>query len=79
MLTDKKKASNNRYFDKCDSIQIRPKLHKGQAIRAAAVAAGQSVQAYILQAVRERMERDGRADLAAELERDTPAPTQDKP
>ena len=77
MLTDKKKASNNRYFDRCDSIQIRPKLHKGQAIRAAAAAAGQSVQAYILQACAVRMEQDGRADLAAELERDAPTPAQD--
>ncbi len=38
---------------------IRPTKEEGQAIRNAAKEAGQSVQAYILQAVRERMERQG--------------------
>lgn len=78
-VTEAKRRNNDKYNAKCDPIQIKPLKHKGQAIRTAAADAKQSVQAYILQAVRERMERDGRADLAAELERDTPAPTQDKP
>ena len=37
---------------------IRPTKEEGAAIRAAAASVGQSVQAYILQAVRERMERE---------------------
>lgn len=37
---------------------IRPTKDEGATIRAAAASAGQSVQAYVLQAVRERMERE---------------------
>ena len=40
-----------------DNIMIRPTKEQGQQIRKAAAAAGQSVQAYILQAVEERMEK----------------------
>ncbi|MCD8128827.1 MAG: hypothetical protein LUD54_04545, partial [Oscillospiraceae bacterium] len=57
-ISEKKKQSNNRYIAKCDSIQIRPPKATGAAIRQAAAAAGQSMQSYILQAVRERMVRD---------------------
>ena len=58
-ISDKKKESNARYTEKCDYINIRPLKPEGEKIRSAAVAAGQSLQGYILQAVRERMERDG--------------------
>ncbi len=58
-ISDKKKISNSRYIAKCDSIQIRPPKERGDEIRAAAAAAGQSMQSYILQAVRERMEKEG--------------------
>lgn len=40
------------------NIMVRPSKEDGAAIRAAAAAAGQSVQAYVLQAVSERMERE---------------------
>lgn len=43
---------------KCDAITIRPRKDKGRLIRAAAEAAGQPLQRYIMQAVDERMERD---------------------
>ena len=42
-----------------DRLSINPTKEEGAAIRAAAAAAGQSNQQYILQAVRERMEREG--------------------
>lgn len=58
-ISDKKKESNARYTEKCDYINIRPLKPEGEKIRSAAAAAGQSLQGYILQAVRERMERDG--------------------
>lgn len=58
-ISDKKKISNSRYIAKCDSIQIRPPKERGDEIRAAAAAAGQSMQSYILQAVRERMAKEG--------------------
>lgn len=59
MVSEKKRASLDRYNATCDYISIRPKKEIGQEIRAAAEAAGQSLQGYILQAVRERMEREG--------------------
>lgn len=40
-----------------DNIMIRPTKEHGQRIRDAAEAAGQSVQAYILEAVDKRMEK----------------------
>ncbi len=56
---EKKRITNDRYNSKCDNINIRPIKAQGQKIREAAAAAGQSLQGYILQAVAERMERDG--------------------
>lgn len=53
----KKRITNDRYNSKCDRIVIQPVKETGQAIRGAA--AGQSLQGYILQAIAERMERDG--------------------
>ena len=58
-ISEKKKITNSRYIAKCDSIQIRPPKERGDEIRAAAAAAGQSMQSYILQACAERMTRDG--------------------
>ena len=47
-----------RCQQKTDSIMLRPYLAEGQAIRQAAIRAGQPVSVYILDAVRERMNRD---------------------
>lgn len=55
-----KLASNAAHLAKLDRIVVQPYADEGQAIRAAAAAAGQSLQGYILQAVRERMEREVR-------------------
>ncbi len=57
-ISEKKKASNARYDEKCDIIYLKPLKARGAAIRAAAAASGQSLQGYILQAVEERMERE---------------------
>lgn len=54
-----KRRNNDNYNAKCDYISIRPLKPQGAAIRAAAADAGQSLQGYILQAVKERMDRDG--------------------
>lgn len=59
-VTQAKRRNNDNYNAKCDSIMIRPLKPEGAAIRAAAAAAGQSLQGYILQAVRERMAQEGR-------------------
>ena len=54
----KKRASNDRYNEKCDIIYLKPIKERGAAIRAAAAASDQSLQGYILQAVEDRMRRE---------------------
>ena len=58
MSTEAQKRASTNYNRKQDNIMIRPTKEEGATIRAAAASAGQSVQAYVLQAVRERMERE---------------------
>ena len=60
-LSAKKAITDKRHQSKLDRMVIQPYKAEGITIRAAAAAAGQSLQGYILQAVRERMERDGRS------------------
>ncbi len=55
-ISNAKRAGNDRYNAKCDTIQIRPILEQGAEIRAAAQSAGQSLQGYILQACRAAMD-----------------------
>ncbi len=58
-VSEARRRTNDAYNKKCDYINIRPLKPEGAAIRAAAAAAGQSLQGYILQACAERMQRDG--------------------
>ena len=58
-VSETKRRNNDAYNAKCDSIAVQPVKPVGADIRAAAAYAGQSVQGYIMQAVRERMTRDG--------------------
>ena len=58
MSTEAQKRASTNYNRKQDNIMARPTKEEGAAIRAAAASAGQSVQAYVLQAIRERMERE---------------------
>lgn len=55
----KKENHRQRHLAKLDVIRVQPYKNQGAAIRAAAAAAGQSLQGYILQAVRARMEQEG--------------------
>ena len=59
MSTEAKKRGNEKHIEKLDLIKVQPYKEQGQAIRAAAAIANQSVQGYVLQAVIERMEREG--------------------
>ena len=52
------KESVKEYQKNRDAIMLRPSKEEGQKIRDTANAAGQSVQKYILQAVKERIERE---------------------
>ena len=65
-LTEAKRASNRKSDMKYQQILLKPYKEDGQLIREFASAAGQSVQGYILQAVRERMERDKNQQKTAE-------------
>ena len=58
MSTDAKRAGNARHQAKLDRIVIQPEKEEGAIIRQSASNAGQSVQGYILQAIKERMERE---------------------
>ena len=58
MTTEAGKRAVKKYQLKRDSIMLRPSLEEGRSIRQAAVDAGESVQRYILGAVKDRMERD---------------------
>lgn len=60
-IPEAKRRNNDAYNAKCDRIVIQPMKERGQEIRAAAAAAGQSLQGYILQAIAERMEREKRS------------------
>lgn len=58
-IAESHRRGNDAYNAKCDRIHIRPLLPVGADIRAAAAEAGQSVQSYILQAIRDKMAHDG--------------------
>lgn len=55
MATKAKLEGNARHMATLDNIMVRPPKEEGQQIRAAAAAAGKSLQGYILEAVREKM------------------------
>lgn len=58
-ISESRRRNNDAYNAKCDYIALKPLKPVGVDIRAAAGAAGQSVQGYVLQAIRDRMARDG--------------------
>lgn len=59
-MSQARRESNRRSDAKYQQILLKPYKDEGDRIRAAAAAAGQSVQGYILEAVRARMEREGK-------------------
>lgn len=68
-------AAKNRWNAKnYDRIGLMAPKGEGDEIKAAAAAAGMSVNAYILQAVREKMSRDGAANEKAEAPDESEAP-----
>ena len=58
MSTEAKREGNKRHQLKLDRIVIQPSKDEGERIRSAASASSESLQGYILSAVRDRMERD---------------------
>lgn len=62
MATEAQRRASINYNKRQDNIMIRPSKEEGAKIRQTAADAGQSVQAYILQAIKERMERETPSD-----------------
>ena len=58
MATEAQRRASINYNKRQDNIMIRPGKEEGAEIRQAASNAGQSVQGYILQAIKERVERE---------------------
>ena len=54
-VSEAHKRASNKWNKSRDNIMIRPTIEEGARIRAAAAAAGKSVQAYILDILRAAM------------------------
>lgn len=68
------KAAQKKYRESRKRIEVMTGIEEYGAIQAAAAAAGMSANAYILQAVREKMSREGAADEKAEAPDKSEAP-----
>lgn len=62
-----KRRANAAYNRRQDNIMIRPDKETGARIRAAAAAAGQSVQRYIIETVTTRINADQSAGADREV------------
>lgn len=58
MSSDAKRASNARYLSKFKTVSVRFAQTDATAVQAAADAAGESLNAYIVGAVAQRMDRE---------------------
>lgn len=58
MSTDAKRAGNARYLAKLKTITVRMQPETAETLQRDATSAGESVNAYIVGAVAQRMERD---------------------
>ena len=58
MSTDAKRAGNARYLAKLKTITVRMQPETVETLQRAATSAGESLNAYIVGAVAQRMERD---------------------
>lgn len=59
-ISPSRRAANNRWdAQHMATLGVRMRRERADAVRAAAASAGQSVSAYILDAIRERMAREG--------------------
>ena len=67
MQSQARKESIARHVAKLDQIKIQPYREEGAAIRASAAEAGQSVQAYVLQAVKETLNKSSKGGNQGEI------------
>lgn len=73
MSTEAQIRASMNYNKKMDYFGLRPSKDEGEQIRAAAAAAGMSNQAYILEAIREKMTRDAPESVSNAAEASTEA------
>lgn len=59
-VSDAHKRASKKWNESRDNIMIRPSKDEGQQIRQAAAEAGNSVQAFILDAVRAKIKETGK-------------------
>ena len=59
-VSEKKRLNNDKYNAKCTQINLKPLTPEANAIKAAAAETWESLQGYILQAVRARLDQEGR-------------------
>ena len=67
MSSDAKRASNARYLSKFKTVSVRFAQTDATAVQAAADAAGESLNAYIVGAVAQRMDREQPAEDCSTL------------
>ena len=71
MSSDAKRASNARYLSKFKTVSVRFAQTDATAVQAAADAAGESLNAYIVGAVAQRMDREQPTEGAGTLPPET--------
>ena len=59
-VSDAHKRASKKWNESRDNIMIRPRKEEGKQIRHAAAEAGQSVQSFILDAVRAKIKETGK-------------------
>ena len=59
MSSDAQRKASSKYLATKKTLTLRFTPSEANAVKAAAAAAGESTQGYILSAVRQRMEREG--------------------
>ena len=59
-VSDAHKRASKKWNESRDNIMIRPSKDEGQQIRQASAEAGQSVQSFILDAVRAKIKETGK-------------------
>lgn len=73
-ISEAKKRNNAKYNAKCKPICMKPLAAEADQIKMAAKASGQTLQGWLLQAARERMQRDGFTAAPPTAEKDPADP-----
>lgn len=61
-ISEARKRANIKYNRSMDQITLRPSKERGAAVRAAAQAAGQPLQVWIMETLEERLQRERQTD-----------------